>query len=449
MNRPSSCLPLLRRWAVVLMGALWLAGCGGGHSEDDCSTPGQQSWLERYMDEWYFWYRLSPRPDPAAFASVEDYFQALLYDGSDPTFPADRWSHSEPTESFNRFYGDGATLGYGVAVNGLEAVAAPGLPLYVRYVEPRSPAALQGVRRGDEVISINERSAADVVAANDFSALTASAEGETLRLVLRRVGVDRQVTVAASVFTLTPVAGATVYTTQGGRRLGYVMVKDMISQVQPGLEAAFASFRAQGVNDVVLDLRYNGGGLVSVGGTVASYVAGQRGAGRVYASLLYNDKRAASNNQTYTFGSLSSALGLARVFVLTGQRTCSASEQVINGLRGVGVQVIAVGDTTCGKPVGSLPASQCGATYSVINFESVNALYEGRYFDGFDATCAVAEDWTIAQGDGSDPLVATAAYWADTGQCAPAAAAREQPKALRTPRRPGWLSDERSGLLPR
>jgi hypothetical protein len=305
------------------------------------------------------------------------------------------------------------------------------------------------VRRGDEVISINERSAADVVAANDFSALTASAEGETLRLVLRRAGVDRQVTVAASVFTLTPVAGATVYTTQGGRRLGYVMVKDMISQVQPGLEAAFASFRAQGVNDVVLDLRYNGGGLVSVGGTVASYVAGQRGAGRVYASLLYNDQRAASNNQTYTFGSLSSALGLARVFVLTGQRTCSASEQVINGLRGVGVQVIAVGDTTCGKPVGSLPASQCGATYSVINFESVNALYEGRYFDGFDATCAVAEDWTIAQGDGSDPLVATAAYWADTGQCAPAAAAREQPKALRTPRRPGWLSDERSGLLPR
>jgi hypothetical protein len=453
MTRPAITPSPLRRWSLAALASLLLAGCGGGSGEDGregaCSVPAQQSFLGSYMSEWYFWYRLAPRPDPAGYDSVQSYFDALLYAGGDPVFPADRWSRFESTETFNRFYGDGATLGFGVAVNGIEAVDQPGTPLYVRYVEPRSDAAAKGVQRGDEVISVNGRSAAELVSADDFGALTAAREGDALRLVLRRGGVDRSVTVVASIFTLTPVAGTAVYTTQGGRKLGYVMVKDMIAQAQAGLDAAFADFRAQGVQDLVLDLRYNGGGLVSMGSAVASYVAGGRAAGQPFARLLYNDQRT-SSNQTFAFSNPGNALGLPRVFVLTGARTCSASEQVINGLRGVGVQVIAVGDATCGKPVGSLPRDGgCGTTYSVINFESVNARNEGRYFDGFDATCPVAEDWSVAQGDAFDPLLMASAYHADTGLCAPLAAAREQPQRLRAQRRPGWLGDERSEMVPR
>ena len=96
---------------------------------------------------------------------------------------------------------------------------------------------------------------------------------------------------SAAVFTLTPVSGTAVLTTAAGRKLGYVVVKDMIGQALAPLETAFARFKAEGVQDVVLDLRYNGGGLVSTGGTLASYVAGTRGSGRRYATLLYNDKR--------------------------------------------------------------------------------------------------------------------------------------------------------------
>ena len=442
--------PRLRRWALIGALAAALAGCGGSDG-GTCSVRDQNSWLAFYMDAWYFWYRLAPRPDPAAYGTVDEFFAASLYTGSDPSFPADRWSWYEPTSSFVRFYGDGETLGYGVAVNGLEATADPTLPLVVRYVEPKSDGAAQGVVRGDVVISINGTPAADLVARNDFSALTASSEGETLRMVLRDgAGVERSVVVTSKVFALTPVAGATVYTTQGGRKLGYLMVKDMIDQAQSGLDAAFASFRTQGVQDLVLDLRYNGGGLVSVGRYVASYVAGARAAGQIYAELLYNDK-ASSYNQRFTFRSPADALGLPRVFVLAGQRTCSASEQVINGLRGVGVEVIAVGDTTCGKPFGSGPQDGgCGTTYAVVNFESVNSRREGRYFDGFAATCAVAEDWSIAQGAATDPLVMAAAYYADTGLCAPTAAGRAQPLSARAAkRRPAWLSDERSEMLPR
>jgi hypothetical protein len=119
-------------------------------------------------------------------------------------------------------------------------------------------------------------------------------------------------------FALTPVNGAAVVTSPSGRKLGYVVVKDMISQALTPLDMAFANFKSAGVQDVVLDLRYNGGGLVSTGATVASYVAGSRGAGRTYAKLLYNDKRAAANNQSYAFSTPAGRSGLRRVIVLMG-----------------------------------------------------------------------------------------------------------------------------------
>jgi carboxyl-terminal processing protease len=420
----------IRRLALALVPAL-LAACGGGDDGRDgpppfsCSVAAQQAWLGDYMDAWYFWYRLVPRPDPADHASLDAYFQAWLYTGTDARFPADRWSYRQTTESFNRFFGDGQSLGYGVAVAGIEVSGRPDLPLKVRYVEPASDAAARGVVRGDQVLAINGRSAAELIAADDFSLLSPERAGEQIVLRLRNGGAERTLTLTAGVFALTPVPARAVVSSPLGRRLGYVHVKEMVSQAEAPLEAAFAQFRAAGIDGLVLDLRYNGGGLVSTASRLASYVAGSRGAGFTFAELLYNDQRAAANNQTYRFESLASAAGVARVFVLAGPRTCSASEQVINGLRGIGIDVVAIGDTTCGKPVGFLPASDgCGTTYNVVNFESVNARFEGRYFDGFDATCAVAEDPARPLAAPDEPLLAAALQFADSGNCPAAGLSR-------------------------
>ena len=421
----------LSAWALSTSMAL-LAACGGGGESAgqvtaaaSCSVADHKTWLGNYMDDWYFWYRLSPRPQASDYATVAEYFDALLYTGTSAGFPRDRWSYTQSTESFNRFFGDGQTLGYGVAVAGLEVTGQPGQPLYVRYVEALSPAAAAGVMRGDEVLSLNGLSASEIIATNNFSALTPANAGQVLTLSLRRSGVVRNLSLTASVFALTPVPLDTIVVTpSGGRRVGYVLIKDMISQANAPLEAAFARFRNTGIGAVVLDLRYNGGGLVSVGNTVASYAAGDAPNGRNYATLLYNDKRAGANNASYAFArpATASTVNVQRVYVLMGERTCSASEQVINGLRGIGVDVVAIGDTTCGKPVGFLPTAQCGTTYSVVNFESVNARNEGRYFDGLAPTCAVAEDFTRALGDRSEPLLAAALLHADSGACPRAAA---------------------------
>jgi carboxyl-terminal processing protease len=420
---------------------------GGGNSSTppplDGSVSGLQNWLRGYMNDWYFWYRLAPNPSPAGYGTVDAYFQALLYPGGDlipngggAVWPSDRYSGYESTESFNRFFGAGQTLGYGVAVNGLEAVDQGETRLFIRYIEPASPAALSGrLARGDEVLAINGIPATtliDQIANDTFTVLSPEQRGDAAQIDLRRNGTTERVTLNAEIFALTPVQNAQVLFTPNGRSIGYVMVKDMIDQARSPLDTAFASFRAQGVQDVVLDLRYNGGGLVSMACALASYTAGSRANGQTFAGLRYNDRKQ-SNNQDFLFTSNPAQWsGVGRVFVLTGQRTCSASEQVINGLRGVGVNVVAIGDTTCGKPVGFLPQSDSfGTTYSVVNFESVNARNEGRYFSGFAPTpnCAVAEDLNRPIADLSDPLLVAAAHHIDTGNCPVVAGAREAPQS--------------------
>jgi len=435
---------------------LLLAACGGGGSDpvNSCDVASQKQWLRGYMNDNYFWYASSPNPEPAGYATIDAYFDALLYTGGDPAFPqADRWSYFQPTESFDRMFGDGESLGYGVFVAGLEVEGRPDQPLFVRYIEPLSPAAQAGVMRGDRILSMNGRSTAEIISSNDFSVLNPSATGQMLTLVLRNTGGDRTVTLTSAVFPLTPVSLASVVTSPNGRRMGYVVVKDMISQALQPVDNAFAQFRAAGVQEVVLDLRYNGGGLVSFSGTLSSQVAGSRAAGQPFATLLYNDKQAAASNQTFIFSNpaLPNALGLARVYVLAGVRTCSASEQVINGLRPF-VNVVVIGDTTCGKPVGFLPSSNCGTTYSAVNFESANALFEGRYFDGFNpsSTCTVAEDFTLALGAPNEPLLAAARLHADTGSCG-GTGVREQPLALKLKAQGRRITEpgERPAMIPR
>lgn len=438
--------------ALVVLGACGGGGDGGTgpvtEQPQSCSVADQNTWLASYMDDWYFWYGLSPKPSPAAYTSVDSYFHALLYTGGTAPFPADRWSFTEPQAQHDAFYGAGQTLGYGLFVAGLEILDTPTAPLRARYIEPLSPAALAGLQRGDQILSVNGRAASDMAAANDFAALTPAKPGDQVVLQVHGASGDRTLTLTAATYDLKPVSTASVIDTGNGRRTGYLVLKDFIDQAVPALDAAFASFQSAAIDDLVLDLRYNGGGLVSTASTLASYVAGPARSGQVFARLLYNDKHAGSN-QTWQFASLASALGVRRVFILAGQRTCSASELVINGLRPY-MDVVLVGGTTCGKPVGFLPISQCGTSFNVVNFEGVNSRNEGRYFDGLQPTCAVADDLDHPLGSPDEAQLAAARYYAVNGACpAGTAASSHTAKAMgaqrdgarRMTREPGEHSD--------
>jgi len=436
-------------WRVLAAAlAMVAAGCGGGDDgggtttagSSSCEVTAQNQWLRAYLDDWYYWSGSAPSPDPAAYASVQAYFDASRYPG-DSGVPRDHWSYLQSSAAYQQFFGEGRTLGYGLSVNGIEGT----LPLRARYVEPLSPAGLAGLKRGDVIVSINGRSAAELVAAGDFAALSPGREGDTLALEVAADGASRSVVLTAATFDLTPLSVSKVLTLPNGAKAGYLVLKDFIPQAEAPLQAAFAQFRSAGATELILDLRYNGGGRVSTANLLASLVSGASNGGQVFAELRYNGRHAGANS-AFRLGS-APAPAFPRVVVLTGARTCSASELVVNGLRPF-ADVVTIGDATCGKPFGFNPVESCGNTFSAVNFESFNAAGEGRYYAGIAARCALADDFSGQLGDPAEVLTAAAASYLQSGAC-PAASQRMQPQSVRPRRGPVPVEPgERRGMIP-
>jgi hypothetical protein len=224
-------------------------------------------------------------------------------------------------------------------------------------------------------------------------------------------------------------------------------LKDFIGQAEQALTNAFATFERAGATELIVDLRYNGGGFVDTSALLGSLIAGVNKQGGVFAKLRYNQKQAAKHNRDYKLTGTNSSR-YSRVVILTGSRTCSASELVVNGLKPY-VNVVTVGNTTCGKPVGFNAPSNCSSTYFAVTFESFNANDQGRYFDGIAATCAATDDFSGPLGNPSEKLTAAALDYLQTGVCpvaiGPSPTARALSAAPGTPRRttePG----ERQGM---
>lgn len=408
-------------FTAAALSLLALGACGGGSSSsgaasvagpDQCSAPAQKDSLRSYMLDNYLWSGASPNPEPTGFDSLQSYFDALLFRGA-AGVPADRWSYISESASYNQYFEDGKTLGYGVAVNGLEQL----LPLKLRYVEPQSPAAAQGLARGDVVLAINGRPSAALLASLDFGALGASTTGEQVTLQIAGAAGPRNVTLTSAIYPLTPLPVSRVLDLANGGKAGYLVLKEFVTQAEVPLADAFAAFRAAGASELILDLRYNGGGRVSTANLLASLVAGKARNGKVFVRLNFNARQSASN---FSYNFAAAETGFARVLVLTGSRTCSASELIVNGLRPY-VDVVTLGGQTCGKPVGFVPEEVCDSTVSAVNFETLNVRGEGGYFDGLAPSCPVAEDFDKPFGDPSETLTAAALRYVQSGRCTPVA----------------------------
>lgn len=447
-TRPATTLARHAARLALVASAALLAACGGGSEGSTpaaatCDIEAQKSWLRDYMRDAYYWSGTAPNPPPAGYASVDAYLDALRFAG-DGAVPPDRWSHIQDSVSYNRFFGDGSTLGYGLQVNGRELA----LPLRARYIEPGSAAAAAGVVRGDIVVSVNGRSAADLIAANDFALLSPAQAGDAITVVFDTAAGRKTVTLTAGVYALVPVSVPQIVTLASGRKAGYLFLKDFITQAETPLTTAIASFRDAGATELILDLRYNGGGRVSTSAVLASLIAGSARNGSVFATLNFNARQTASNS-SYTLNA-AAASPFTRAVVLTGSRTCSASELVVNGLKPY-MQVVTIGAASCGKPFGFVPVQSCGSTYSAVNFESFNAQGQGRYYDGIDATCPVAEDFTRPLGDPTETLTAAAASYLASGACPPAAVAGPARPAAVTARQRAGVAEpgDRQGMWAR
>jgi hypothetical protein len=236
----------------------------------------------------------------------------------------------------------------------------------------------------------------------------------------------RAITMQAANVTLTPVQNVATISTASGP-VGYLLFNDHIATAESALANAVSALRAASINDLVLDIRYNGGGYLDIAAELAFMIAGSGPTlGRTFEQSVFNRKHQAlaptpffATTQGFSTarGQPLPTLNLPRVFVLTGPGTCSASESIINGLRGVGVQVIQIGATTCGKPYGFFPQDNCGTTYFSIQFKGANALGFGDYTDGFSPTCSVADDFGHALGDPAEARLAAALAYRMSSSC--------------------------------
>jgi hypothetical protein len=170
---------------------------------------------------------------------------------------------------------------------------------------------------------------------------------------------------------------------------------------------------------------------------LAGLIGGYRTEGQVFTQFFHNDKNAALN-RVMRFGLPEHALGLERVIVITTRSSASASELLINALRPF-IDVVIVGETTYGKPVGQYGFDFCDKVLVPVAFTLRNALGYGDYFGGFAPDCAAADDYEHPLGDVAEASLAEALHFIDTGRCSAAARTRSRPRDLRSLlREDGW-----------
>jgi carboxyl-terminal processing protease len=425
---------------------------GDTFSDAQGSSMHEKMWLRSWTNDTYLWYSEVDDNNPLPF-TVAAYFSQLKTDErtASGTFK-DNFHFSQSTEDYNQRTQSGVTSGYGISWEFISSSSPR--RLIVQYTEPNSPAATASVSRGyelktiDGIDFINATSQANVDQIN--AALFPSDAGQTFNFVFTDEAANEvlAVNLTSKNVELQPVQNIKVIDTGVGR-MGYMQFNSFIRSGQQGLIDGFQQFVDQAVTELVIDLRYNGGGLLAMASQVAYMVAGSAQTNnQTFETLQFNDKYPNVDPVTgntlrptpfytreidwttsqFINDSPLPTVNLTRVFILATENTCSASEAVINGLRGIDVEVVLIGSTTCGKPYGFYPTDNCSTTYFTIQFQGVNAKGFGEYSEGFLPVtspefndqlpgCTVTDDFTQVLGNENEALLAAAIGYAETGVC--------------------------------
>lgn len=417
------------------------------------TTLDENQWLRSFSHDTYLWYDEIEDLDPANYGTLE-YFDLLrTTELTESGVPKDEFHFTMDTEDFAALTQTGSIVTYGAELAVLNRF--PPREVFVAFTEPNSLAtsAEINLQRGERILEVDGIDLINANSQDNVDALNAglfpSTVGETHDFLIqdRDTGALRKVTMTAQASVTDPVQNVKVIDTARGP-VGYLTFNTHIDTAEAQLFNAFTTFEIAGVTDLVLDMRYNGGGLLVIANQLASMIAGPAAtSGMTFEELKFNDKHREFDPVTGTplgpdyfrqttagrgssqAGRILPALNLSRVFVLSGPGTCSASESIINGLRGIDIEVVLIGDTTCGKPYGFYPFDNCGTTYFTTQFRGANAKDFSAYSDGFSpanmvnptgvavAGCAVLDDFSKPLGDPEEASFATALDYMENGGC--------------------------------
>jgi carboxyl-terminal processing protease len=439
------------RHCLLVLASIFLAACsssgdgggGNGNAASSCSNDDQKRFVRDAMQDWYLWNELLPNS-----ISVSDYDspEALLADlmtyspddGSGS--PVDRFSFIASAAADAAFFGEGQFEGFGFSSKFLASD-----DLRLTRVFSDSPADLGGLQRGQRILEIDGRTIAEIQAAEGIGAVFDMTP--LTFLMLEPGGAQLTTTISQALVTIQPIPQYRIIAADdgSGRMVGYLELATFISTADAVFNTVFADFVANGVNDVIVDLRYNGGGLVSTANLLGDYLGGDVAENLLFSETLFNADRAADNNSLNFFARLASSMSLSQLVIVASSSTASASELVTNSMA-PHVAVTIVGDDTFGKPVGQIGLEFCDKILRPTAFQTVNADGFGDYFDGIPVNCPATDDLTVAVGADTDPNMIAAMNYLATGQCAvtalpPGAFALQAVQAVPTPEQrggPAW-----------
>jgi C-terminal processing protease CtpA/Prc len=401
---------------------------------------------------------------PSGFSTVQDYIDALTATARSQR--RDRFfTFVTSIREENAFFQSGQTAGFGVRLS----TDAAARRVFVAEAFEGAPALAAGIDRGTEILAVgtseaNLRSTADIVAAEGSisGALGPNTAGTTRVLRIQDASGVRNVTVAKADFSIPPVSsryGARIIE-EGGRRVGYVNLRTFIDTADPALRQAFQGFRDAGITEVIVDYRYNGGGLVSIAELMGDLLGANRSRQDVFSFTTFRPEKAQFNETRFFMPQPQSIAPTKIAFIGTGA-TASASELVINAfIPYLRANAALVGSNTFGKPVGQIAVdrTQCDDRLRVIAFATQNANRQGDYFDGLaskvEASCQAPDDFTRQLGDPSEGSVKTALDFLagrpctriSTGISSQSARASERQELI-TPDRPSAAQREVPGLF--
>jgi C-terminal processing protease CtpA/Prc len=432
-----------------------------------CSLRSRQDWAAGVLREWYLFPETLPSSlDPTGFTSVDAYIDALT-----ATARAQRrdrfFTHLASIAEEDAFFSQGSSAGFGVRLS-YETVQGR---VFIAEAFEGAPALAAGIDRGAEIIAIgtsaaNMQTVASLMAAGGPDAVSAalgpSTPGLTRVLRITDAAGQRDVSVTKADYALTPISsryGVRILD-DGGRRVGYLNFRTFISTADPALRNAFATFRAQGITDVIVDLRYNGGGLVSTAELLGDLLGRNRSTSDVLSFTTFRPDKS-SNNSTRLFRTEANSIAPTRIAFIGTGGTASASELVINAfIPYLHANAALVGTNTFGKPVGQIAVdrSACDDRLRVVAFKTENAARQGDYYNGLattvEASCQAADDLSKPFGDPQEASIRASLDFLAGRACTRITAgtgittqAIKERRELLTPERPSTVQREVPGAF--
>ncbi|TGX55244.1 peptidase S41 [Sphingomonas gei] len=427
-----------------------------------CSLRERQDWAAAQLKEWYLFPEALPANlSPASYATVDDYIDALTAtargQGRDRYF-----TYLTSIAEENAYYASGSSAGFGFRLSYDSGAGR----VFVAESFENTPALNAGIDRGAEIVAIGT-SAADLrtvasIMASGGSAGVSDALGPTTAGTTRVLRVTdaagtRDLTVAKADYALTPVSsryGAKILD-DGGRKVGYVNLRTFIDTADPALRAAFAQFKAAGITEVIVDLRYNGGGLVSIAQLMGDLMAANRATSDVFDYMVFRPEKSAEN-ETRFFQPKTQSIAPTRIAFIGTGGTASASELVVNAfIPYLHANAALIGTNTYGKPVGQVALDKvaCDDRLRVIAFATQNAARQGNYYNGLagtvEASCRAGDDVTYPLGDAREASTKAALDFLAGRSCTAIAAGGQTTLALRSAATRELLTPERPSTVQR